>query len=75
MSGADDERSSGARANVIAFERYLYSPSASAFVGSGGKRQTTAAMGAAAGMAWLIDGRYDTIAMAISSMIGDVSGM
>ncbi|EHC32126.1 Putative inner membrane protein [Salmonella enterica subsp. enterica serovar Gaminara str. A4-567] len=36
---------------------------------------TTAAMGAAAGMAWLIDGRYDTIAMAISSMIGDVSGM
>ncbi|EGU6325337.1 hypothetical protein G7N67_000155 [Salmonella enterica] len=34
-----------------------------------------AAMGAAAGMAWLIDGRYDTIAMAISSMIGDVSGM
>ncbi|MBV7404945.1 serine dehydratase subunit alpha family protein [Enterobacter sp. ENT03] len=36
---------------------------------------TTAAMGAAAGMAWLIDGRYDTLAMAISSMIGDVSGM
>ena len=36
---------------------------------------TTAAMGAAAGMAWLIDGRYDTIAMAINSMIGDVSGM
>lgn len=36
---------------------------------------TTAAMGAATGMAWLIDGRYDTLAMAISSMIGDVSGM
>lgn len=36
---------------------------------------TTAAMGAAAGMAWLVDGRYHTIAMAISSMIGDVSGM
>lgn len=36
---------------------------------------TTAAMGAAAGMAWLIQGDYDTIAMAISSMIGDVSGM
>ncbi|VDY65375.1 Serine dehydratase alpha chain [Shimwellia blattae] len=36
---------------------------------------TTAAMGAAAGMAWLMDGRYNTIAMAISSMIGDVSGM
>lgn len=36
---------------------------------------TTAAMGAAAGMAFLLDGRYETIAMAISSMIGDVSGM
>lgn len=36
---------------------------------------TTAAMGAAAGMAWLVDGRYETISMAISSMIGDVSGM
>lgn len=36
---------------------------------------TTAAMGAGAGMAWLMDGHYDTIAMTISSMIGDVSGM
>ena len=36
---------------------------------------TTAAMGAAAGMAWLLDRRYQAIAMAISSMIGDVSGM
>lgn len=36
---------------------------------------TTAAMGAAAGMAWLAGGRYQTISMAISSMIGDVSGM
>lgn len=36
---------------------------------------TTAAMGAAAGMTWLLDGRYQAIAMAISSMIGDVSGM
>ncbi len=26
-------------------------------------------------MAWLVDGRYETISMAISSMIGDVSGM
>ena len=32
-------------------------------------------MGAAAGMAWLMGGRYRTIAMAIGSMIGDVSGM
>lgn len=36
---------------------------------------TTAAMGAAAGMAWLVDGRYSTISMAIGNMIGDVSGM
>lgn len=36
---------------------------------------TTASMGAAAGMAWLADGRYDTLAKAIGSMIGDVSGM
>lgn len=36
---------------------------------------TTAAMGAAAGMAWLLGGSYQTISMAISSMIGDVSGM
>lgn len=35
----------------------------------------TAAMGAAAGIAWLIDGRYDVIAMAINSMIGDISGI
>ena len=36
---------------------------------------TTAAMGAAAGMAWMVGGVYQTIAMAIGSMIGDVSGM
>lgn len=36
---------------------------------------TTAAMGAAAGMSWLMGGSYQTIAMAIGSMIGDVSGM
>lgn len=36
---------------------------------------TTAAMGAAAGITWLIDGSYKSISMAISNMIGDVSGM
>jgi L-cysteine desulfidase len=36
---------------------------------------TTASMGAAAGMAWLVNGRFETLSMAISSMIGDVSGM
>ncbi len=36
---------------------------------------TTASMGAAAGMAWLLDGNFDSVSMAISNMIGDVSGM
>ena len=36
---------------------------------------TTAAMGAAAGMAWLLKGDYHTVSMAIANMIGDVSGM
>ena len=36
---------------------------------------TTAAMGAAAGMAWLLRGGYGAVSMAIGSMIGDVAGM
>lgn len=36
---------------------------------------TTAAMGAAAGMAWLFKKDYQTVSMAISSMVGDISGM
>ncbi len=36
---------------------------------------TTAAMGAAAGMAYLLKGDFATVSMAISSMIGDVAGM
>ena len=36
---------------------------------------TTAAMGAAAGMAWLLGGSYRTVSMAICSMIGDLAGM
>lgn len=36
---------------------------------------TTASMGAAAGMAWLLGGGYAAVDMAISSMIGDVAGM
>ena len=36
---------------------------------------TTAAMGAAAGMAWLLGGDYRTVSMAICSMIGDLAGM
>lgn len=70
--GADDERL--ARALMLSHLSAIYIhhqlPRLSALCAA-----TTAAMGAAAGMAWLIDGRYDTIAMAISSMIGDVSGM
>jgi len=36
---------------------------------------TTASMGAAAGMAWLLGGSYTTVSMAICNMIGDVAGM
>ena len=36
---------------------------------------TTAAMGAAAGMAWLLGGDCRTVSMAICSMIGDLAGM
>ncbi len=36
---------------------------------------TTAAMGAAAGMAWLLKKDFHTVSMAIANMIGDVSGM
>lgn len=32
-------------------------------------------MGVAVGIAWLIDGRYEVVAMSIGSMSGDVSGM
>lgn len=36
---------------------------------------TTAAMGSCAGVAWLLTGNFDSISMAISSMIGDISGI
>ncbi|MCK3657943.1 hypothetical protein A4G18_04265 [Pasteurellaceae bacterium Pebbles2] len=36
---------------------------------------TTAAMGSSAGVAWLLTGEFDTVSMAISSMIGDISGI
>ncbi len=70
--GADDEKL--ARALMLSHLSAIYIhhqlPRLSALCAA-----TTAAMGAAAGMAWVVDGRYNTIAMAISSMIGDVSGM
>lgn len=36
---------------------------------------TTAAMGSAAGMAYLLNGNFQAISMAICSMIGDISGV
>ncbi|MGR6646513.1 L-cysteine desulfidase family protein [Avibacterium paragallinarum] len=36
---------------------------------------TTAAMGSCAGISYLLTNKFDTAAMAISSMIGDISGM
>ena len=69
---ADDERL--ARALMLSHLAAIYihyqRPRLSALCAA-----TTAAMGAAAGMAWLMDGSYKTVAMAIGSMIGDVSGM
>ncbi|MKF08854.1 serine dehydratase subunit alpha family protein [Salmonella enterica subsp. enterica] len=62
--GADDERL--ARALMLSHLSAIYIHH---------QLPRLSALCAAAGMAWLIDGRYDTIAMAISSMIGDVSGM
>ena len=69
---ADDERL--ARALMLSHLSAIYIhyqlPKLSALCAA-----TTASMGAAAGMAWLVDGRYDTIAIAIGNMIGDISGM
>ncbi|BCL76609.1 UPF0597 protein [Jeongeupia sp. HS-3] len=36
---------------------------------------TTASMGAAAGIAWLLRGGYDAVSMAICSMVGDIAGI
>ena len=36
---------------------------------------TTAAMGSCAGVAWLLTDKFEPISMAISSMIGDISGI
>ncbi|QEZ93566.1 serine dehydratase subunit alpha family protein [Proteus sp. CD3] len=36
---------------------------------------TTASMGAAAGMAWLLTKDFNTVSMSINSMIGDISGI
>lgn len=36
---------------------------------------TTAAMGSCAGVAWLLTNKFEPVSMAISSMIGDISGI
>lgn len=36
---------------------------------------STAAMGSCAGVAWLLTEKFSTISMALSSMIGDISGL
>ncbi|MDF2528112.1 MAG: rane protein [Enterobacter mori] len=73
MGGAtDDERLARALmlSHLSAIYIHVQLPRLSALCAA-----TTAAMGAAAGMAWLMGGSYQTISMAIGSMIGDVSGM
>ena len=69
---ADDERLARALmlSHLSAIYIHVQLPRLSALCAA-----TTAAMGAAAGMAWLMGGSYQTISMAIASMIGDVSGM
>lgn len=69
---ADDERLARALmlSHLSAIYIHVQLPRLSALCAA-----TTAAMGAAAGMAWLMGGSYQTISMAIGSMIGDVSGM
>ena len=70
--GADEEKR--ARALILAHLTAIYIhaklPRLSALCAV-----TTAAMGASAGMAWLLGGNYVTVSMAISSMIGDLSGI
>ena len=70
--GADDERL--ARALILAHLMAIYIhgklPRLSALCAV-----TTAAMGAAAGMAWLLGGDFRRAGMAICSMIGDLAGM
>jgi len=69
---ADDERLARALmlSHLSAIYIHVQLPRLSALCAA-----TTAAMGAAAGMAWLMGGSYQTISMAIGSIIGDVSGM
>lgn len=70
--GADDEKL--ARALILShlMAIYIHSklPKLSALCAV-----TTAAMGAAASMAWLLGGNFRTASMAICSMIGDLAGM
>lgn len=70
--GADDEKLARALmlSNLMAVYIHSKLPKLSALCAV-----TTAAMGAAAGMAWLMQGDYNTVRMAICSMIGDVAGM
>lgn len=71
-AGADDEKL--ARALMLSHLTAIYIhdklPPLSALCAV-----TTASMGAAAGMAWLLGGRFEQVGMAVCSMIGDVAGM
>lgn len=72
--GADEETRIRALAlsNMMAVYTHSYLPKLSAFCAT-----VTAAMGAAAGMVWLLDRKHalTKISHAISSMTGDISGM
>ena len=70
--GADEEQLARALMLSHLMAIYIHSrlPKLSALCAA-----TTAAMGAAAGMAWLLAGDFRPVAMAICSMIGDVAGV
>jgi L-cysteine desulfidase len=70
--GADEEKLARALMLSHLMAIYIHSrlPKLSALCAA-----TTAAMGAAAGMAWLLAGDFRPVAMAICSMIGDVAGV
>ncbi|MHC5225844.1 L-cysteine desulfidase family protein [Ignatzschineria sp. LJL83] len=72
MNASDEER---ARALILSHAMAIYIhnklPRLSALCAV-----TTAAMGAAAGMAWLLgDKKYEPISMAMSNMVGDLAGI
>ena len=67
------KKKNGKSINAFTFISHLYSPQIPGHFPH--YAATTASMGAAGAIAWLMEERYEPMAMAISSMIGDISGV